>query len=291
MFNDIIIESMRKAIIILYAILFFVIFSSFWGFYISIRPQKIISSTTPDKLGLRHEAVSFATKDGLELKGWFLPSQAGAGSKTIILLHGYPADKGDILTAMSFLNKNYNLLFFDFRYLGQSEGNYSTAGAKEKEDLLAAILFLKSRGISKVGVWGFSVGGAVALMTAPQTPEIKTVISESSYARLDLLALRLYPIPLLKYPIGYLVRLWGIIILGIDIKNVAPAESAKALEIPTLIIHSTNDEVIPFEHGLLLKEALSNNSRAEFWFAENLVHGQFNPDYQKRVEAFLQKSL
>src|SRR3970040_1993558 len=82
------------------------------------------------------------------------------------------------------LHEDFNLLLFDFRYLGKSDGSYSSAGAKEVEDLLAAIRFLKGRGIKKVGVWGFSMGGAVALMAIEKAPEIRAVISEPSIARL-----------------------------------------------------------------------------------------------------------
>lgn len=116
-------------------------------------------------------------------------------AKTIILLHGYPADKGDILPSLAFLNERYNLFLFDFRYLGQSEGLYSTAGAKETDDLASAIEYLKSRGVEEVGVWGFSMGGAVALMSIKKIPEIKAVVSEASYANLGLMARELLSPP------------------------------------------------------------------------------------------------
>ena len=185
----------------------------------------------------------------------------------------------------------YNLLLFDFRYLGESQGKYSTAGAKEKEDLLATIKFLKARGIKEVGVWGLSMGGAVALMSAPEAPEIKAIVSESSYARLDLLTSQLYRIPIARHTLGYLTSLWGKLFLGIDTKKVSPVEAAEKLNIPVLIIHSTNDEVIPFSHALLIKEALKDNPRAEFWFQENLFHGQLGEDYQKKIEEFFEKNL
>ncbi len=275
---------------IVFAIVFFFIFTSLWGFYISIRPPKITSQITPKDLGLNYEEVSFTTADGIKLAGWYLPAQIEK-AKTIILLHGYPADKGNILPAFSFLNKTYNLLLFDFRYLGQSEGKYTTAGAKEVEDLLAAIRFLKTKDINQVGVWGFSMGGAVALMTAPRAPEIKAIVSESSYASLDLMALDLYRIPILNYPLASLTKLWAKIFLGIDLKNVSPANSAKNLNIPILIVHSKNDEVIPFKNALLIQEALKNNPRAEFWFEENLIHGQLGGEYQKRIGEFFDKNL
>lgn len=286
--------------LILLAIATFLLFTFLWGFYISVRPPKIVSTITPKEMGLAYEQVAFATKDGLTLSGWFVPSSAkdSAGksnentkAKTIVLLHGYPADKGDILPALAFLHEKYNLFLFDFRYFGQSQGSYSTAGAKETADLAAAIQYLKTRGIDEVGVWGFSMGGAVALMTAPKAPEIKAIVAESSYASLDLMALELYRIPILKYPLAYLTSLGAKTFLGIDLKKVSPAESAKTLTIPILVVHSKNDEVIPFKNALFIQESLKNNPRADFWFQENLIHGQFDEPYQKKIEEFFLNNL
>src|SRR5262249_27488032 len=93
---------------------------SLWGFYSSIRPPKIISSVTPRDLKMNYDDVSFRTADGLTLRGWYIPAVQRT-EKTLILLHGYPADKGNILPALSFLHEDFNLLLFDFRYLGKSE--------------------------------------------------------------------------------------------------------------------------------------------------------------------------
>ena len=112
---------MREVIITLGTIVFFFLFTSIWGFYISIRPPKIISQITPKDLGLDYENITFATEDGIKLSGWYIPSKTLPDSTNqptgknkakkntaIILLHGYPADKGDILPALSVLNKISN---------------------------------------------------------------------------------------------------------------------------------------------------------------------------------------
>lgn len=281
---------MSISLVILFSVLFFFLFSSVWGFYTAIKPPRLISNLTPKDLGLDYETVSFTTVDDVLIKGWFIPSQK-EDAKTVVLLHGYPADKGDILPGFIHLVKTYNLFLFDFRYLGESGGRYTTAGAKETEDLLAALRFLKSRRIREVGVWGFSMGGAVALMTAPQAPEIKAVVSESSYARLDLMTRELYRVPFLKQPLGSLTRLWAWLFFRIDPKDVSPVKSVKDLRIPILIIHSKTDDMIPFSHALLLQEALEDNSKAEFWFGEDLVHGQFGGPYQKRIQEFFDRNL
>jgi dipeptidyl aminopeptidase/acylaminoacyl peptidase len=263
---------------------------SLFGFYISIRPPKIISPFTPGDFRMAYEDVSFRTADGLMLRGWYIPAAKTSG-KTVILLHGYPADKGNILPGLAFLHEDFNLLLFDFRYLGQSQGSYSTAGAKEVEDLLAAIRFLKDRGTTEVGVWGFSMGGAVALMAVPQAPEIKAVVSESSYASLAGMALQLFRIPALNYPIAYLVGLWAKIFLGIDLREVSPAERIRTSTLPILLIHSSADAVIPFAHAHELQQALANNPRAEFWFNQEFAHGQLASDYRARVTTFFQRHL
>ena len=281
------ITTILRIILVIAAFLFLV---SLCGFYISIRPPKIVSSITPSAYNMQYESVSFKTADGITLRGWHVPSQKKT-DKTLILLHGYPADKGDILPPLAFLQKDFNLLLFDFRYLGQSEGNYSTAGAKEVEDLLAALRFLKSRGITEVGVWGFSMGGAVALMAIEKAPEIRAVVAESSYASLSDMALQLFRVRFINYPIAYLIGFWAKLFLGIDLRDASPAERIRSSAIPILITHSSADAVIPFSQAKSLQQALVNNSRAEFWFSEEFAHGQLHGDYQTRLETFFRTNL
>jgi uncharacterized protein len=281
------VDAIIRAVVILVAILIIV---SLWGFYSSIRPPKIVSSLTPRDLKMSYEDVAFTTADGLKLRGWYIPS-TNKTEKTVILLHGYPADKGNILPALAFLHEDFNLLLFDFRYLGASEGSYSTAGAKEVEDLVAAVQFLKGRDVKEVGVWGFSMGGAVALMAIERAPEIKAVVSESSYASLAQMAFQLFRIPLLNYPMAYLVGFWAKIFLGIDLQDVSPAQRVRDATIPILLMHSSADSVIPFSHARSLQDALAKNPHAEFWFHEEFAHGQLATDYRVRVRNFFSKHL
>lgn len=285
----------KKIAILIFAVIFFFVFSSLWGVYRTVRPPKFVSEVTPGDFNLNYEEVKFQTQDGLTLAGWFVPSQGDLAklgdAPTIILLHGYPADKGDILFVTSFLGRDYNLFLFDFRYFGESEGKYSTIGVKEVRDLKAAVEYLKSRGINEIGAWGFSMGGAVALMASPNTPEIKAIVSESSYARLDLLAQDIYLIPLVNKILGKISVFWGDMILGTNIKEESPLEAAKKITIPVLLIHSTDDQVIPFSHAEMLKDALGGNQQAEFWFKKGFLHGEFSPQYEARVLDFFAKNL
>jgi len=280
----------QRFLLLVAGLVFFFLVISLAGFYSAVRPTRITSKVTPRTLGLAYEDITLRTSDNVTLAGWFIPHQNDK-AKTIILLHGYPADKGNILPSLSFLSEHYHLLLFDFRYLGASQGSYSTIGAKETADLTAAIEWLKDRGHTELGLWGFSLGGAVALMTAPQHPEVKSVVAEASYASLDELAPQLYLLPGVRYPLAWLTKLWGRLFLGLDTKNVSPALAVENLHIPVLIIHSTNDKVIDFSHAKRIQQALHHNSQAEFWFQENLIHGQLSEEYKQRLTHFFAQHL
>ena len=272
------------------ALLFFFTIVSLCGFYIAVRPPKIHSPLTPADFELDFKAVTIKTVDGVDIAGWFIPQQNS--DKIIIALHGYPADKGDVLPVLAFLHEDFNLLFVDFRYFGESGGLYSTVGAKEVYDLLAAKEFAKEKGFKKIGVWGFSMGGAVALLSTDKTSDIKAIVSDSSYAALSLLAMEPYRnLAFLKYPLAFFTRVFARIFLGISIDEASPVKKVKGARIPILLIHSPEDEVIPFSHALLLREALKNNPRAEFWFEGGILHGQLQKEYQTRIKEFFQKNL
>lgn len=263
----------------------FVMLLSLWIFYLTIRPFRMTTSLTPADFGLTFEPVSFKTEDNVLIRGWFIPA-AVVGAKTIILLHGYPADKGDILPSRLFLHKHYHLLFIDFRYLGESGGHYSTVGKKEILDLRAALDFLAGRGIHEVGVWGFSMGGAVALLTAPDAPGIRALIAESAYARLDWMAGDYYPIPLFNQVIGRLLQLWGRLFLRINIYAVQPAASLPLLKIPVLLIYSKKDQVVPWKHARWMQKMAGQSPNIDFIVSEDGLHGQPVDDYRERVLGF-----
>ena len=282
---------LRKLIFVASAILIILVVFSFWGFYSAIKPpHKIQSIITPDQLNVPYEAVSFKTKDNILIQGWFIPTTR-KDAKTIILLHGYPADKGDILTSRLFLHPEFNLLFFDFRFFGKSEGKYTSFGMNEVNDLKAAVEFLKKRNINEVGVWGLSMGASTALLAAPVIPEIKAIVAESGYARLDKMLLVYYPQPLLQYPLALLTELWGKIFLGVSVSEASPMEAIKKVNIPILIIHSEEDQQVPFEHALWIKESLKHNPHAQFLFTNNLNHGQLSPNEQAKIKLFFEKNL
>jgi dipeptidyl aminopeptidase/acylaminoacyl peptidase len=281
---------MKKIMRYIFFALVFIMFLSLWAFYLGIRPLRITSQITPKTFGVNYESVQFKTADHLLIKGWYIPNK-NPQAKTIVLLHGYPADKADILPSRLFLHKNYNLLFFDFRYFGESEGYYSTIGKKEVLDLQAAIQYLKNRGISSVGVWGFSLGGAVALLTAAKTPEIKAMVAEAPFARLDWMADDYYPIPGLNYLISQFLKFWSWIFLNMDVNSVNPFQEIEQLKIPILLIYSKSDQVIKFKHALLMQKTTKMNPYIKFIIVNGKRHGEPIENYQEVINHFFEQNL
>jgi pimeloyl-ACP methyl ester carboxylesterase len=74
---------------------------------------------------------------------------------------------------------------FDFRAHGRSEGQVSTIGYLERQDALSAVDFVKAKGVERIGLMGFSMGGVVvAMLAAPICPDVRAVISDGGPARL-----------------------------------------------------------------------------------------------------------
>jgi dipeptidyl aminopeptidase/acylaminoacyl peptidase len=277
---------------ILFALIFFIGFLSFWGFWQAAHPPKIVSNLTPKELGWDFEEVSLKTEDGVTLSAWFIPTE-NKTNKTIILLHGYPADKGDLLRWSTFLKNHYNLFFFDFRYFGKSEGSYTSLGFHERKDVLAAIKYLKTNEIDEIGLMGFSFGASVALLTLPETSDVGAVVADSAFANLDLMGKTYYGnIPLLQKPLTILTKAYGRLIYGIKVDEITPEVAVKKTETPIFIIHSRQDELVLLENAERLKEALGSNQNSQVWIYDRGVHGELgSSDYQEKILQFFEKHL
>jgi fermentation-respiration switch protein FrsA (DUF1100 family) len=260
-------------------------------FFLYLRPPKYISDTNPEKFNLEYKKISFQTKDGLTLRGWFIPSNYS--NATIIIGHGFPFDKGNILPVTKFLNKHYNLLYYDFRYFGESDGKITTIAYKEQDDLLQAIDYLKSReDIGKIGVMGFSLSAGNALLVNSQN--LKAIVADSSFANLQELLKTVYWIfPwITKYPFMWVTSLYAKIFLRINLSKISPLENVKSITTPILFIHGSEDSQIPVKHSKMLHE---NAPNSELWIVEGADHGMSfsaNPKlYEKKVMDFFDKQL
>ena len=267
-----------------------------WGFYssnLALKAPRCPPETNPAAFGLEAEDISFLTEDGIRLKGWFVPSMGS--HKTIIVTHGWSAERSGTLSSTAFLRRGgYNLLYFDFRNHGESGGTLSSVGRWETRDLLAAIRFLlqnKGEAAGWIGVWGLSMGAAVAITTAAEHPEIKAVVAESSFSTFNGVVIRsawvFYRVP--RWPLTPITLFFIRWRLGFDPEPFSPLYHIRRLAPrPVLFIQGDRDARAPVSEGRALFQAAGEPK--ELWTVPGADHGEAHskePEtYEKKVIGF-----
>ncbi|MEP0847226.1 MAG: alpha/beta hydrolase [Phycisphaerae bacterium] len=138
---------------------------------------------SPQEFGLRHEDVAIPTHDGLTLAGWFLPA-TGRARGTIVHFHGNAANISNHVALVCWLPQaGYNVLMFDYRGYGESQGRVSRAGTIR--DGHAAVDYVLTRpdvDRERLAAFGQSLGGAVATVVAAERPEIRAVVLDAAFS-------------------------------------------------------------------------------------------------------------
>jgi uncharacterized protein len=256
------------------------------GFALGIHPPKVVSSRTPADYGWEFETIALRTRDDVKLSGWFVPRdpQSEPGP-VVIVLHGYPYDKGNILSVSPFLHAHFDLLLIDFRFFGHSDGKLTTFGYHEWQDVVAAVDYARDRGATSIGIWGFSFGAAVGLLTLPHSDAITAVVADSPFASMDAMVADYYRhFPIVNRFLVAFTDLLARIVLGFPPADVSPERALAATATPVLLVHSTTDATIPVRHYDLLKQALRSNVNAEFWLLDQAEHGMIITSDQARYE-------
>jgi pimeloyl-ACP methyl ester carboxylesterase len=251
---------------------------------------------TPADFGLRYREVEVRSSDGLRLSGWWVE---GAGSsRAAVLVHGWGADRSSrhvLETAAVYEEAGYDVLVLDPRGHGGSEGDRVTLGYREVRDVRGALSWLEKRGFDpeRVVLHGWSMGGAAVIQAAPGTG-VAAVVEESAYADLPpLLRERIPEVSGLPAFFTPSILFMGRLFLGIEPWAVRPVEEAERLSregVPFMIIHSRDDEVVPFEHAETLAKA---HPVATFWDVEGYGHfgAHEHPEYRERLLGFLDQAV
>jgi len=200
-------------------------------------PSRVVERL-PSAVGLSYESVNLLTSDNIRLDGWFIPAPANRG--VILFCHGNAGNISHRLESLLLFHKlGFSTLIFDYRGYGRSQGRPSEAGTYL--DVKAAWKYLiKERSIasSRIVLFGRSLGAAVATHQATvATPG--ALIVESSFTSVPDLAAELYPF----LPARWLTRL-----------NYNVQQQLQMVSCPVLVVHSRDDEIIPFQHGQILFE-------------------------------------
>jgi len=212
---------------------FLFIFQSHYVYY----PEHTISAD-PSNIGLEFENVSLETEDRIKLSGWFIPIEGASG--VILFCHGNGGNISHRLESIQIFHRlGLDVFIFDYRGYGRSEGKPSEIGTYR--DAEAAWRYLvEERQVSpnRIIVFGRSLGGAVAAWLAHRhTPG--ALILESTFTSVPDIGARLYP----YLPVKLLSRF-----------KYNTVEYLDEVDCPVLIVHSREDEIMPFSHGQRLFE-------------------------------------
>lgn len=194
---------------------------------------------TPHNIGLHYESILFHSEDGLELSGWFVPAREPRG--VVLFCHGNGGNISHRLQSLEIFHKlNVSTFIFDYRGYGNSQGKPSETGtyldAKAAWDYL-----MQRRGVpsESIVVYGESLGGAVASWLAKEVKPAGLVLA-SSFTSIPDMAVKAYPI----FPVRLMSRF-----------HYSTCDYLRKVDCPILVIHSRDDEIVPFSHGYRLYEA------------------------------------
>ena len=230
---------------------------------------------TPLDFGLDYEEVWFASEDGVQLNGWWVPSP---GAPVFLWFHGNAGNISHRLENIKLLVEEVGVqvFIFDYREYGKSEGSISREGTFK--DAAAAYRYLTmTRGVpgSDIILFGRSLGTALATDAALKGPS-RALILESAFTNSQEMA-KLYA-PFLsdwrpKVPYDNLGRIGGV-------------------KVPVLVIHGSHDEIIPVDMGRRVFDAAPEPK--ELYIIPGAHHNDTylagGPEYVKRLRSFIERT-
>lgn len=261
--------------------------------------ERTLDDKTPDQAGLPYEEVWFRSRDSLNLHGWFIPAEDGPGKATIIMGHGHGGSKvADLHYADFFRRGGYSVFMFDFRGHGRSDGPKGTSmGYWERFDVVGAVDWLRGRGINRVGMFGISMGAAIAILSAAENPDIKAVVSDSAYAHLRRsIAAEINNMWGIPMWFGRLLGWWAYSMMaqhhGFSWREGNPADVVEQISPrPILFIHAEEDLLTRVENAHILYKKAKHPK--ELWIQPGIGHvegyGVHGATYEQRVLEFLDK--
>jgi uncharacterized protein len=201
---------------------------------------------TPADIGLGFEEVTLAAADGVRIHGWLVAGPR-PDAPVVLFCHGNAGNISHRLDWLAILNElGFAVLLFDYRGYGRSDGAPDEAGTYL--DAQAAWTFLtRERAIppERIVVFGESLGGAIAAHLAAQSRPAALILS-SAFTSVPDLAARYY---------------WYLPVRLLSRFDYGTAGHVARVAAPVLVMHSRDDEIVPFEHGLRLFERAGARKR------------------------------
>jgi uncharacterized protein len=224
--------------------------------------------------------------DGVKLSGWLFHRPTSRRG-TVIYLHGSADNRvSGLSVAERFAPRGFDVLLYDSRAHGESEGDACTYGYYEKRDLSRAIDTLPVQPVLVIGV---SLGGAVALQAAALDPRIAGVIAVATFSDLRTVATERAPSIASKADLGRAFDL-AESTAHFRVDDVSPLVAARSIRVPVLLIHGQDDhETVP-AHSQRVFDALGG--RKQLFFVPGAGHDDaLNGDAWRTIDAWVDAVL
>jgi uncharacterized protein len=241
------------------------------------------------------------TSDGVRIAGWYVPAANGAGpmAPTVVLVHGFSANKSDILPYGEGLHETFNLVAFDQRNGGRSTGTQTTYGVLEQNDLRAIIDWVEQqKDPTWIGVLGNSMGAGTAITEARTDARIKALALDSMHARLSYqFEQRLKHAGHPPYPGTWAIFIGARIRTGQDLGAADPTDALADIgDRPLLITHGRlDDEDLPERTEELVATAEAAGISVELHWCDGAGHGRVidvcTDDYATWVRDFFTAAM
>lgn len=215
--------------------------------------------------------------------------------KWVIVVHGYNSSALEQATHIKeFYNMGYSVFAPDLLSFGKSEGNFTSMGKFESEDLVNWINILESKynNVSFI-LFGRSMGAATVLNSIDKlsSKKILALISDSAYIKLEDIykyqLKKLYNLPF--YPLKPSFKLITYLRAGFNIDDVDATYSLKNTKIPALFLHGENDTFVKMDNSLKAYNLV--NSKKEIKIFKNSKHVQshfiYKDEYWNTIKNFL----
>lgn len=230
----------------------------------------------PETVGLDYEPVELTTSDDLQITGWYVPAEQARGA--VLFLHGNAGNISHRLIILEMLNRlGLSVLIIDYRGYGNSEGTPTEQGTYIDAEtawqyLTDKLGYAPDRSI----IFGRSLGGAIAARLAGQVTAAG-VILESTFTSIEALAENYYPL----VPVRLLTRI-----------HYPTLDFIGAIKSPVLIVHSRDDELVPFSHAKALYEAAGGpRELQEITGSHDEAFLQTGNDYLQTLDRFIDRVL
>ncbi|ADJ27838.1 alpha/beta hydrolase [Nitrosococcus watsonii] len=244
---------------------------------------------TPKQLGLAYEDVTLSTPDGYSLHGWLLHAQ-GKLCGSVYFLHGNAENISTHIASVMWLPAHgYQVFLLDYRGYGRSTGSPDIAGALQ--DIETGYQWLLARPESEekpVFLLGQSLGAALLVAFGAAIPDLHErvdgVIVDAAFTRYRGIAREKLGSFWLTWPFQYPLS-WLLPGSYDPIDYIAQLSPT-----PLLLIHSKEDEIIPYHHG---EELFAAARSPKFFLSTDTRHiGTFNVrEYRHALLHFLDAPL